>query len=229
MAQIFLTNLYQDANFQGYYRGENTSDSKGSNTLTNNNSVAFSAAKYNKGFDGGAANTNKYLTTAAVFSIDGGACAFSVWVKLNAEINSLFWDFLDLVNNTSKTEFTIRYEYNGGTRRIVFQRNKIGSTADSVTYNVTLGTASYHHLVLTYDGVNIGGYVDNVSAGTAAASGSGSASGTQGFGILADPSGSNPASAIQDEIGIWNRGLIASEVATLYNPDQTGGLILGQI
>ncbi len=229
MGQIFNTNLYKDANFQAYYRAENTSDSKGSNTLTNNNSVAFTACKYNNGFDGGSANTNKYMSTSSVLNIDGGACAISLWVLLNAEIGSGFWDFTDQVNNTSKTEFTIRYEFNGGTRRIVFQRNKIGGTADSVALNITLGILTIHHIVLTYDGVNIGGYVDNVSAGTAAASGSGSGTSTQGFGILADPSGSNPASAIVDEIGVWNRGLLAAEVDILFKPDQTGGLILGQI
>ena len=86
---------------------ENTSDSKGSYTLTNNGGVQFSASKFNSGADGGNPNTTKalYLTkTSGVASGPDSATqlstAFSVssWVKMTAKpgagAEAVFWTLI---------------------------------------------------------------------------------------------------------------------------------------
>jgi hypothetical protein len=86
-AELFTTSLFADASLVAYWRLENTSDSKGSRTLTNNNTVAFNSAKFNNGADGGATNTNKYLSLAAdtLGMTYTGAKSFSLWLKLTTE------------------------------------------------------------------------------------------------------------------------------------------------
>src|SRR6478736_10076054 len=101
MAELASTSLINDANLIAYYKAENANDSKGSNTLTNNNTVAFSAAKFNNGFDGGSANTNKSMSIANALSFSGGAYSITLWVKLNTEITASTYCFAELVDGVT--------------------------------------------------------------------------------------------------------------------------------
>ena len=57
-ANNLTTNTFlKDPSLQAYYKLENTNDSKGSNNLTNYNSVAFNAAMFGNGADMGSANS----------------------------------------------------------------------------------------------------------------------------------------------------------------------------
>ena len=103
MPQLLNTPLFSDANLVHYYKLENTSDSKGSNTLTNVNSVAFNAAKFGNGADFGASNTTKELYSTVAPEIDGGAGTLIFWVKLQTEIASGAYCLGHVGNDTSKT------------------------------------------------------------------------------------------------------------------------------
>lgn len=223
MAELSLTSLFSDANLQSYYKLEDTADSKGSNTLTNNNSVTFTSANYNNGANLGSSNTNKYLSTTGTMSVDGGAISISLWVKLLAEIGSSAWVFAHQVNDTSQTQFYIYYEYNAGTQKITFHRDKSGVGPELATINSgALGTSSFHHLVLVYDGVNITPYLDNVAGTPASASGNGSSPfGSPGFAIGSYNGGGNYASALIDDVAIFNKALNSTEVSTIYNEAST--------
>ena len=121
------------------------------------------------------------------------------------------------------------YEYNSGTLRVGFWRERHGVVGYLDYYNVTLGTSGWYHLVLTFDPTvssgTMKGYVNAVERTTRAscagngandvnliikfvlgASWSGYTNGTQ-----------NSALAIMDEVGVWNRALSADEVTSLYN------------
>lgn len=213
--------LFSDGNLVSYYKLENVSDSKGSNTLTNNGTVTFAAAKFNNGADLGASNTTKYLSQAGTISIDGGACTFAGWIKAQTEIASGLYYICHQANNTSSTQYILRYEYNSGTRRLLFDRTKNGTADDLFTYNITLGTTDFYHVALTYDGSTVRGYVNGAEIGSVASSGNGSGSATQGFTLGSDTDGNNKASVIIDDFAVFSRAITPTEVLSLYTTSTT--------
>ncbi len=225
MAELRYNILSKDANFQAYYKLEDVNDSKGSNNLTNNNSVAFSSSKYGLGADSGTANTNKYLRVANALGFNGGAYSIALWVKLNTEITANTYTFCELVDGTTGTTLVIDYNFNGGSPQIEVFRLRAGISAGAVTAIQTLGTSVFHHMVITYDGTTITGYIDGASFGTPATNtGNGSGVST-GFTILDGrnaPNNTTCASAIIDDVGCWNRALTGREVANLYMGNTSG-------
>lgn len=211
--------LPQQANIRAYYALENTDDgSSNGYNLTNNNLVTFTAAKFGNGANLGANNTNKYLRINNTLGINGGACSISVWVKNLAEIGSGGWCFAICGGGTTHVFYVIGYEYNSGTRRVAFSRYKDGVGGQTATYNLTMGTSDFYHLVLTYDTSNILGYLNGVKvAGPTAASGNGSGSATySGVGYFYDGYAYSYASSLIDETVFWNVALSAEEVAQVY-------------
>ena len=109
--ELYSTPLYSDANLVAYYRLENTSDSKGSRTLTNNNSVTFTSAKFNNGANFGTTLANdlwlSYLGDN--LGISGGACSLVGWINVNTQINgtAVNYDFFSQSDNTTQTDYYI--------------------------------------------------------------------------------------------------------------------------
>lgn len=211
--------LPQQANIRAYYALEDTTDGSANGyDLTNNNSVTFTTAKYNNGANHGSSNTNKYLRIGDTLGINGGAGTISAWVKNLAEIGSGGWCFAVCGGGTSHAFLVLGYEYNGGTRRVAFSRYKDGGANQVATYNLTMGTSDFYHLVLTYDASNIRGYVNGSAvAGPTAASGSGTGTATySGVGYFYSGYTYSYASSLIDEVVFWNVCLTAPEVAQVY-------------
>lgn len=229
MPQILdISALYNDANLQEYYQLESTSGKNG-NTLTNNNTVAFNSAKFSNGADGGSSNTNKYLNVASALGYTNGAYGISLWVKLNTEISSGTYDLVELAESTTDTSLIISYGYNGGTRRIELTHLRAGVAVDQITYNVTLGTSVFHHIVFTSsgNGGTLKGYVDNVATSTATHTATAGSGLTSGFTILDGRSApANPSSAIVDDVALFNREITAAEVNTIYTDVVTGNNVI---
>lgn len=217
MAELFTTSLYTDPNLIAYYRFENVNDSKGTFTLTNNGVTPFNPAKYNNGADFGTANTTKYLQTTAQTSLDGGSCTFAGWVKINTEITSGVYHLFEQANGTSQTLYRVRYEYNGGTIRLVYSRGKAGVADQVANYTTTLGIVTQHHVGLTYNGTSVIGYLDGASVGTVAASGTGMAAPTAGLTFGANNDAANLGNETLDDWAIFTRALTAAEISSLYN------------
>lgn len=219
MAGLGDTVLFNDSSLVAYYKLENVVDSKSSNTLTNTGTTEFNPARFNNGADFGTTNSTKTLGIGSDFGIDGGAISVSFWVKMNTEIGAGAQYFFMHSANTNMVDTSIRYEYNGGTRRLVFTRNRPGTAfSTNITHNITLGTANFYHLVLTYDTTNLNGYVNNVALGASAASGNGSAATGPLFNLGASTYGlTEAASAVIDDTGVFSKGLSADEVSILYN------------
>ena len=220
MAQLASTSLFSDANLIAYYKLEDTSDSKGVYTLTNTGSAPFVSGKYSNGVQ---TSSGKYLSTVDPLSIDGGAIGISLWVKLTNEITSGTYTLAMQANNTTHTMYEIAYEYNSGTPRIALFRRKLDVASVSTTYTITLGTSSWHNIILSYDTTNIYGYVDNNAVTPAAASGNGGGTDPSGFSVgyrvsLSD----NPADAIIDDCAVFNRALIADDSTTICTDAANG-------
>lgn len=199
----------------------NASDATGNGyTLTNTGTATYTTGKINNCVNFGTANTSKYLTISNNLGITSGACSISCWVKLNTEISSGTYGIVEKGNATDHVQYIIAYEYNGGTRRLVFNRQRQNLSNNTVTYNVTLGTANWYHVVLTYDGTTLKGYVDGSSVGTPlATSGTGASGGINrtDIGWTDMYSSGSYGSLLADECGIWNASLTADEVAKIHN------------
>jgi hypothetical protein len=146
------------------------------------------------------------------------------WVKMLTEISTGTQFFVQHVNNTADTYFAIFYEYNGGSRRITAQMYKIGGgdVSQEASYTLPLGTSSYHHLAAVSDGTNFSLYVDGTSraSNTCPANGSFGVEDRFNIGYNNIPSiSSGPnqyASAMIDEVAVFNDALTAGEVSQLY-------------
>lgn len=210
-------------NLVGYYKLDessgNPADSSGnSRTLTNNNSVSFVAAKINNGADFGSANTSKYFSRADSFGNTGGALSISTWIKLSTAIGGATrYDIVFLQNNTTDISYGIWYEPNGGTPLVRFLRTRINVIDQSVATAQTLTVGTWYHLVLTYDGTTVTGYINGISIGTIAASGNGSGTNLDNFAIGAAIGSGNYVKGVMDEVGVWTRALSSTEVSQLYN------------
>ena len=202
----------------------NAADSVGANTLTNNNTVGYAssatAGSLNNCADFGTANANKSLSIASDLGWTGGAISVSMWIKVRTEITSGLYRIMNLCDSGNHVELIFDYNYNGGTKRLEFNRSKILVADQRVTTNVSLGILLWHHLVITYDNTNVRGYLNGTLVGTQAASGNGNNNAeTDTFVIgMNKDLVNNPSSIYADEVCVkvgaaWD----ATEVAYLYN------------
>lgn len=223
MAELYKTSLFSDANLVAYYKLEDVSDSKGSNTLTNTGTTTFSAAKFNNGADFGISNTTKRLGTTTNLGITTGAMSMSCWVKGLSAITSGTYEILQHSHRTAGVNTDvlndILYEYNGGTKRIGFRRY---TNASAVKYsNLDLGTTDFIHIVYVYNGsTTVEGYINGVSIGTVASTSTTYTNNSNNrFTIAAygdDGGYLSYASILVDDVAIFSRALNAAEVLQLY-------------
>jgi hypothetical protein len=228
-----IKTLSQFSNLVAYYRFENgalTTDSSGnSHTLTNNNSVAGNASgKFGYCADQGSTNTTKFFHIADALDVDGGEITISLWVKNLSDIASGGpWGFANQYNTNNDVCHGIRYEYNGGTRRLYFDRWKCGVADEGPTYNLTMGTANWYNIVYTYDGTYVRGYVNGeLVAGPTTASGTGdksTASRSNNFtiGTISVKAGVSfgsyhSMSLIDDAFVLSGTALTASQIKAIY-------------
>lgn len=207
----------------GIYHLSDVNDSSGnSNTLTNNNTVTFDSSRIGNGANFGSSNTNKYLNRATNMGIDGGACTFNYWVKMQTEIGSAFQYFFGQGSNTTKVKFYCKYDYNGGARRLEFSRTKNTVANQTVQITGAIGTTAWNMHTLTYDGTTLRAYINGIERGNTAASGNGTTNGYNGFAIGAgfnenDLGGiSYYSSTYIDEFAVFNKALSAMEIRRWY-------------
>jgi len=214
MTQLLNTTLFSDANLVSYYKLESTSDSKGANTLTNHNTVAFNPAKYNNGADFGSTNTNKYLNTGNNLGIAGnGAISLIGWIKI--------------YENTTDGIFFVHESTTSVNRNIAIKKDGGGSlsyigSGVAATYAFS-DTTHFHHVAITRDGSsNHLGYLDGVQVVSFAGS-SGAGNSLNDFQIGTYTSTSEYANVIVDDVAIFSRVLTAAEINLIAN---TGGFTL---
>lgn len=204
-----------------YYKMETlTTDSVGTYTLTNNNSVSSWTGKIWSAADFWATNTNKGLSrTASLPFTYSSAWSVSLWVKMNTEISTWRQEFFNLSDfGTPWAQNRIEYNYNGWTRRMEFMINS--ASTGQVNSNISLWTSNWHHMVMTYAGGTswaITAYIawSSVWWATASISWTVAVADIMSIGCLENYT--SYASALIDEIWIWTKVLTAWEVTTLYN------------
>jgi len=207
-----------------YYKFDNVNDAVGGKTLTNVGSVAFNAGGlFGNDADFGATNTSKSLKLIG----DNSGIAFdapitiSLWVKLHANVDgtNTYYGFMNKMavsTGSSGVEYQMGTEYNSGTPRIWMAR--FGSANTYHYSTITLGTTTWHHMVLTWDTTSFRAYLDGTLIGTTANSGVASI-GTETHLIFGQYENidSGWLRGMDDEAGLWNRAITTDEVTALYN------------
>lgn len=203
----------------------NATDVVSGNTLINTGTATYSAGKINNGVDFGATNSTKYLSINNKIVEAANGISISFWVKMNTEIGSGTQTFVYECEDTDYTTAIVSYEYNGGTRRLKFERGYIGDVSDYGLYNVNLGT-TWHHIVYVFDAdsASIYGYLDGtlvVGPTVASSSGSYDPDFPAMFRLGADNGGGGTpsvyASVMIDEVGVWSTPITSTDVTALYN------------
>lgn len=212
--EIGSTTFYNDANLVAYYKLENVNDSKNSFNLTNNNSVTFTAGKFNNAATFGNGSTNQSLTISNNLGYTGGDVTITGWFKCTQEPGVGELQYLYLLGDaTNNVTMQVIYKNPSGTKQIIFERVREGTANDTATYNVTLGTTDFHHIAITYTANTVTAYVDGSSVTTVSSTGNGASGGTSQFLITAN---TVQAHGIIDDVAIFTRALTTTEINQLY-------------
>lgn len=125
--------------------------------------------------DFGSSNTDKYFSRSSSFGIGHQNVTFSFWIKVSTEITSGIWTIMKLRTSDSSNyiDWIIQYDYNGGTRRLIFNRSKPGVVDVQMFSNQTLGTSNWHHIYFKYDTATMRGGMDGAELVNQATSGIG--------------------------------------------------------
>ena len=200
----------------------NAADSVTTNDLTNNGTTPFAAALINNGADFGTGNSTKYFSIASNLGITGGAFSCSLWIKVRTEpATSTSYHLFIQQDTGTDTRYDIIYQNDdAGIKKLLIRRMTPGNGGSdvSLTYDTTLGTTVWRHLVWAYNGTTLKGYLDNTEIVTSAASGNGTINIDSRFWIGAGgDTPTNFSSVYVDEVGTWSRVLTVDEISELYN------------
>lgn len=201
----------------------NAADSSGNGyTLTNNNTVTYTAGKINNAADGGSSNSNKSLTNTT----DLLSASFSMCTGINvttAPGMDAAHTYMSAASNSSNVIYRFQYFDDAGTKKLRFARQKNGVGDEAATETVTLTPGTWYDVCGTYDGTTLRLYRDNTETATGSASGTGSTDRGAGIAFLAiKTTGGTPyseqfSSGLVDEAGIWQKKLETSEISERHN------------
>lgn len=158
---------------RGYWKLEDENDSSGNGlTLTNRNTVTFSAGKFNNASDFGSSGTNKGLTLSSnpTSGNKPQSLTFSCWFKLNttgsANGSARFFELLTNTGTPSSGSLINGY-YNitGGTLHLTCAVRYTTTSATSIKTGLTLDL-NWHSFIFTRNGVNTLLYYDGLAIGT---------------------------------------------------------------
>lgn len=210
--------LFSDANLVSYYKLEDVNDSKGSKTLTNNNTVGFSAGLFNNAADYGSSNTNKYFSRTDTYVTTGTDFTVAWWYKHNGQYSTV--SFASDVGGGGSDEYYMIIDNLGNIS--YHSCNSDGSESDTAGGAVpSYNNAIWHHIA--FIGADSGSdwikrvYVDGAQISTSTETGKTSGKlGNINIGrIIVE--GTALSTGLKDDLVIFNRALTAEEIGLIYN------------
>ncbi len=198
-----------------YYPLSNVNDSVGGLTLTNNNTVTFSAGKIGNAANFVAASAQGlFRADNAAFQFGTGNFSFSFWIKLG----TVTADSVPMgygKPQSGEAGFMVICP-TASTIGVAMSDGVTGKERDSGT---NIADAAFHLIVATFTRAgNLQVYLDNVAETaldiTAA---SGSVNNANGFSIGRNYDAGHPFDGSVDELGLWNRVLTGAEISALWN------------
>lgn len=220
--EIASTTLFRQASTTAYWKLNNTSDSRGSFTLTNDNTVTFNRAVYLNGAYYTNANTNKCLrndnSSPAGITYAQFATAWSVsaWVYEEArnagDVNDP-WGF-QVVNATQRRNAALG-SLSGQLYLVVFD-----GTANAIPTGYIIDLNKWYHTAVTYDGTKMRLYVNGILKYVYERTMGNTASvQTGGFGVGCNRQNTtnfNFWSGRVDDVAVFTKTLSQAEIQNLY-------------
>jgi len=203
----------------------NAADSVGSNTLTNNNSVAYVAGKINNGGDSSGGTTRYFsIADASQSGLEptSGSFSFQVWWKINANVGAnqaqTYFAKFGGGGNRSYTLNHDTYTYSARSNHLTFTVVDAAAAQTDVEAAFTPTNGTWHHFVCVADATAdlMTVYLNNSVHMSVAWTGSGARDTTAQVQI--GGSGNQDwVDGICDESAFWDRALTSAEVSSLYN------------
>ncbi len=214
---------------QGFWKlnesSGNAADSSGNNnTLTNVNTVTYSAGLIQNGANFASASS-KYLaiTNASQTGLGiTGNISVNFWVKISTQISGgNTWMFVTKFNysGSNNRSYQFYYQDDGGGALTLYgsiSSDGIGGTGFSKVK--TIGTNAWHMITYTYTPATgtMEFFYDGVSLGTAGGGPASIFNGTADFRLGANHAGLYYDGS-KDEVAVYSRRLSSSEILTLFN------------
>lgn len=161
------------------------------------------------------------------------AFTIEMWIKLNAEISSGTYQFLQLENNSTKWAAYMYYDYNGGTRRLQFKCSRWLLIGFAANYTLTLGTNNWTHLAYVRDTSSGQIWVNGEHISASDVSITGNNAGTTATSTIemlgagktvGSSSGyNNYSNVLMDDVRIWNDVRTQQEIQDNMYSELTGG------
>src|SRR5258708_29572838 len=125
--QLLDTPLFNLSSCVAYYRflnGALTTDTKSTNTLTNNGTVAFAAGQFGNGIS--ITGNSQWMNANTNLGITGGNISIVGWFQMNTAPTTQQYNIAFQSDATNNVAYWIDYEFNGGggAQRINFARFK---------------------------------------------------------------------------------------------------------
>lgn len=185
-------------NLVSYWKLENTADSHGANTLTNNNSVAFVAGKLNNAAEFVSASS-KYLSLASR-PVSSGPFSVSFWVYVSESL-----DYQPIMFQGTDWNFYLANEFDS----IICEGPESGWF---LSYALAYDT--WHHVALTVEDGNQRLYINGTLRSTDTAT---LAFGSLDFLQLGRDGTTGYSDVLLDELAISDAAWTAAEVSAIYN------------
>ena len=191
-----------------YTLNGNSFDISGNSNTGTDTTITYPQGKFGQAakFDG---STSKIVSSA--FGLTNTSdFTILMWGKLASEIGAGAYELFEM--NFPTNRFSVgEYQFNGGTRRIVFD----WGAGISAIFNVALGITNWNFFTFVKSGSTITLYVNrsSVATGTIGSAG-GSGSNTTNMGNSGG--GTNPYNGLIDEVIIESRAWTPAEVSTYY-------------
>lgn len=214
-----------DGHVKAIYHLEDTTDASGNGyDLIEHNDVVFALGKLGNAADGGATNTNKYLSIASNLGINGGPISISAWVKMTGALdiggapgsNGQQWAVGHSASAAPYIRESIGAWNDQGTKKVAAYRALGHIKGFYNTHDTAIDDNMWHHIVMTYDGSHTTLWLDGVDRGDLPSTGKGTGAQPDYVHILADDA-INFFKGMVDEVVILDRVLTDSEIGGLYN------------
>jgi hypothetical protein len=193
----------------------NASDSVGSNTLTNNNTTTYGAAKINNGaiFNG----SNQYLNSATITPFTN-AYTVNYWVNPDDSDTSNQTSFSIRPSSGNANIIQVEGLSTSKLRCIMYSSN--GTSYKDYRTSVALTAGTWYMITLTWDGTTWTIYTNGTADSSITKTTDNSVTLTSTSRTLrlgAETGSSNFFDGNLDEVGVWSSALSSTEVTELYN------------
>jgi hypothetical protein len=151
--ELYSTPLYSHANLVAYWRMSDTSDSKGSYTLTNNGTTTFTSGIF--GNAGTFNGTSQYLNNTSVNWGSGTSWSASLWVKATAGASAYRRWFGNNNGALASNDIILREDGANGGVQLLVNNGSGNSTNTSFAYK-----GGWHHFAIVSNGTTTKVYGD---------------------------------------------------------------------